>query len=104
MESNTQYKYVVVTAGGTWGIADTLIEAAKNARVRPQYLSASVYRFDVPLIEDIRIDGMGTVIWNWKEHLPLDDRMTMGALRRMSHLGRFKIKITKGEVILKHIE
>jgi len=96
--------YVIVTASGNWGKAESLNEAAKHARVRAQPVRAKVMKMDPRLHSDVGVDGMGGVVWNRTDQLMEAPEPIKAAVRDVCNLGYFNIKMSKGNLVMQVIE
>ena len=104
--------YIVITAGGTWGRADTAVKAAQNAGVGGSYEDAFIVRADKALVETMSVTGMGGVDWEYKQEFSelldlmeetdftLYQRMLKAIKHSMITKGRMRIQRGNLEVLV----
>lgn len=93
-------EYVIVTGAGYWGKGSTLVEAAKNANIRGTAVRGMVIQSDPRLCESITVDGGGGIIWRWHEEAMEIPQRYRSAIRQISNLGYFNLKMTKGNLVM----
>jgi transcription termination factor Rho len=93
-------EYVIVTGAGYWGKGATLVEAAKNANVKGTAVRSMIVQSDPRLFESVTVDGDGGVLWHWNEDALEIPKRFVGAIRQISNLGYFHVKIIKGNLVI----
>lgn len=96
--------YIIITSAGYWGKGTSLVEAAKNANVRGQYVRGMVLQSDPRLFADAYVDEMGGLVRQWQEEVMEIPQVFRAAARDMGNLGYFNLKITKGNLIMATID
>lgn len=88
--------YVIITDRRYWGKADTLLEAAKNAKVNAKNCEAFLYRFDPAFVSEVGVTEMGGIQWTWSEMAMQLDRTIRQSIQLQQKIGHFNIRISKG--------
>ena len=101
-------RFMVIMDGGYWGKAPSLSEAMKNACVSSsKFESGTIIQFNELAKEEYCTD-MGGYAFSWnRESLYSDTKegRILGAMvQELMILGRFEMKLAKGQPVLKMLE